>query len=127
VSVQPTADGGYIVAGATNSFGAGGSDAWVLKLDASGSIIGCTLVGTSNATQANSAGMTGNRPAVVADSSATPISGTATTSSSTATPQQECYYAAPAAADIPTLSEWGLIILAALLATLGFVYVYRQT
>jgi hypothetical protein len=38
-SVQPTADGGYIVAGSTSSFGAGGTDAWVLKLDASGSIL----------------------------------------------------------------------------------------
>jgi uncharacterized delta-60 repeat protein len=35
-SIQQTADGGFVVAGATNSFGAGG--AWVLKLDASGGV-----------------------------------------------------------------------------------------
>ena len=49
-SVQPTADGGYVVAGYTSSFGAGGTDAWVLKLDANGAIPGCAVAGTSNAT-----------------------------------------------------------------------------
>ena len=35
-SVQETSDGGYIVSGFTDSFGAGGYDAWVLKLNSSG-------------------------------------------------------------------------------------------
>jgi uncharacterized delta-60 repeat protein len=35
-SIQQISDGGYIVAGNTRSFGAGNSDAWILKLDASG-------------------------------------------------------------------------------------------
>ena len=37
-SIQLTSDGGYIVAGYTTSFGAGGGDAWVLKLDGSGNV-----------------------------------------------------------------------------------------
>jgi hypothetical protein len=37
-SIQQTSDGGYIVAGWTLSFGAGGLDFWVLKLDASGQV-----------------------------------------------------------------------------------------
>jgi len=37
-SIQQVSDGGYIVAGETYSFGAGGSDAYVLKLDASGNV-----------------------------------------------------------------------------------------
>ena len=37
-TMQLAADGGYIVAGRTTSFGAGSYDAWILKLDASGVI-----------------------------------------------------------------------------------------
>ena len=35
-SVQPTSDGSYVVAGMTSSFGAGGGDAWLLKVNQSG-------------------------------------------------------------------------------------------
>jgi predicted secreted protein len=38
-SIQETSDGGFIVAGETQSFGAGSSDYWVLKLDADGNVI----------------------------------------------------------------------------------------
>jgi uncharacterized delta-60 repeat protein len=38
-SIQQTRDGGYIVAGYTWSFGAGGMDVWILKLNSAGSVV----------------------------------------------------------------------------------------
>jgi len=42
-SIQQTSDGGYIVAGWTESFGAGYADFWALKLDETGSITDCPM------------------------------------------------------------------------------------
>ncbi len=35
-AVRATSDGGYVVAGSTSSFGAGGADAWIAKIDSTG-------------------------------------------------------------------------------------------
>lgn len=37
-SIQQTTDGGYIVAGRTESKGVGGLDAWIFKLDQNGNL-----------------------------------------------------------------------------------------
>jgi uncharacterized delta-60 repeat protein len=53
-SVQQTVDGGYIVAGATASFGAGNYDFWVLKLNVDGTISWQKTYGGSGEDKAHS-------------------------------------------------------------------------
>jgi predicted secreted protein len=65
-SIQQTADGGYIVAGFTYSFGAGEDDVWVLKLDASGEIQWQKTYGGSNGEEAYSIQQTADGGYVVA-------------------------------------------------------------
>jgi ribosomal protein S11 len=47
-SVQQTSDGGYIVAGRTNSFGADSVDIFLVKTDANGNIGSCSIVQNAN-------------------------------------------------------------------------------
>jgi hypothetical protein len=53
-SIQQTSDGGYIVAGRANSFGAGFGDILVLKLNSSGDIPSCNIINNSDAFGVNS-------------------------------------------------------------------------
>lgn len=87
-SIQRTSDGGFVMGGTTCSFGAGGCDAWVLKMDAGGSISGCVPPGigvpSAGASAATSAAVAATGivpfvpPAGAADISTAPVDTTAT-------------------------------------------------
>jgi|GEM_PF-5386129 len=77
------------------SFRAGSYDAWVLKLDGSGSgnITGCSAEGTSSA-QVNTTNVSGTDSSVTpADTSGNPVTSNAIITNTTVSPGQVCYYA----------------------------------
>lgn len=67
-SVQQTQEGGYIMAGETSSFGAGGKDIWILKLSAAGHVEWQRAYGRNEDDSASRVQQTGDGGYVVAAS-----------------------------------------------------------
>jgi len=71
-SIQQTSDGGYIVAGATNSFGIGNFDLWILKINADGTMsTSCTFINDIGVNAVNSSKTPANTNAVISSLSLT--------------------------------------------------------
>jgi uncharacterized delta-60 repeat protein len=90
-SIQVTSDGGYIVAGRTESFGVGG-DFWVLRLDSDGDIPGCPMMSNSNASIINTSVTGTSTAASVTNTSVTPVDTFATFSDTYCSLGTQCSY-----------------------------------
>ncbi len=86
VSIRQTSDGGYVVAGGTESYGAGDRDFWVLKLDEDGNIPGCPLAAASGAiVEPEGVELAYSGGAIVEDTEVSGVNSTAKPSNSHAT------------------------------------------
>jgi uncharacterized delta-60 repeat protein len=81
-SIQQTSDGGYIVAGNSDSFGAGDNDFWVLKLKSDGTI---SFDPASGAQVANTNAVPADTDAVPTDTAVTGVTTSATVTDTNAT------------------------------------------
>jgi hypothetical protein len=96
-SIQQTADGGFVVAGRTTSFGAGGEDSWVLKLDANGEIdASCTFIADTAATITDTTATITFTTVSGVDSAATVTNTSVTGADSAAAIDEQCPGACPA-------------------------------
>jgi len=103
-AIVPTSDGGYVVAGYTESFGAGGEDVWVLKLEADGTVRGCPsgLVRDSAASVGPTSVSPGNSSAVGQTTSASAVASSAVVGTSSASSAGVC----SGLGDEPVAGDW---------------------
>jgi hypothetical protein len=103
-SIQATPDGGYVIAGRTNSFGAGDFDIWIVKIDKNGMLYGCnnngnessvSITPAENITVINSTGLVMDSNASISNTTAVPIATNATTYDTNATVHAQCEGTAP--------------------------------
>ena len=117
-SVQGTDEGGYIIASNTNSFGEGGYDIYLIKTDADGDAVWTRTYGGGGDDYGQSVQQTTDGAYIIGGYT-----------DSFAAGDHDVYMvkvAGETAEDIPTLSEWGMIILALLLLAVGTVAVVKR-
>jgi hypothetical protein len=91
-SIEQTQDGGYVVAGWTESFGAGDTDMWILKLDANGNMSGCPegLIGTTSVGSYNTSATMNQSNETAQTTYVSPKNVNATVNGTTITPGSVC-------------------------------------
>jgi len=89
-SINLISEGGYLLTGATESYGGGESDAWLMKLDANGDVAECDLIGNSYAIVMDTAVVGGDTSSIPQISSATPVASTAVSQDSSVEKTQQC-------------------------------------
>ncbi|MHA2675518.1 MAG: choice-of-anchor Q domain-containing protein [bacterium JZ-2024 1] len=89
-SVQQIADGGYIVAGASGALGSGGRDSWVLRLNASGDIPGCSVIGTPGVTSQGTSATVVNTNISPTDTAVSGLNSSGTTTDTSAATTTVC-------------------------------------
>jgi len=89
-SIVQTSDGGYAMAGYTDSFGAGGADAFILKIDPNGEIPACSAMGTSNAIVIDTSASEPEMSVVVNSTDISPAASNASITDTSVAPLQVC-------------------------------------
>jgi hypothetical protein len=74
----------------TTSFGAGGTGAWVVKVDANGAIPGCAVIASSGATSVAGSAMELDGGTLVAPGNVSLVNHTAVSAESTAVASEQC-------------------------------------
>ncbi len=114
-SVQQTSDGGYIMAGFTSSFGAVNVDAWIVKLDASGSVADCSgvIIRKADAVASNTDATAINTSAMASDTAVTPLASNAIVTDTLVAPGVVCIETAPNISVNPISLNFGSVELPA--------------
>jgi uncharacterized delta-60 repeat protein len=94
-SIRQTSDNGYIVAGETQSFGAGGSNVWVLRIDKNGEIPDCSAMATPSSTVADTTATVTDTTAVILATTVSNKKSTALAANTDWVPDQVCDYSEP--------------------------------
>lgn len=120
-SIQQIEGGGVITAGRTDSFGVGASDFCVLKLDDTGNIPSCDMIGASVATVSATTSL-------ATDTSPTALSSAASTVDTSIVPENTAGTMTVVCDGnpIPTVSEWGLAAMTLLMLSAGTVVLKRR-
>jgi hypothetical protein len=124
VSAFATTDGGYVMGGRSEITTVPWRSGWILKLDASGSIPGCSQIEPWIADAADGTAVAG-----IASAVAVPVGGAIVSEEAVPTvidvdvaPQTQCRHEASAATAVPTLSERARIALTAIFAAAGLAH-----